>query len=70
MADKQPPQRPEPGSNAGWVAVGTLLSGVIVWGFVGGVLDAWLAIPKHLGLLVGMIVGIAGALYLVMKRFG
>jgi hypothetical protein len=70
MADKQPPQRPEPGANAGWVAVGTLLSGVIVWGFVGGVLDAWLAIPKHLGLLVGMIVGIAGALYLVMKRFG
>ena len=70
MADKQPPQRPEPGANAGWVAVGTLLSGVIVWGFVGGLLDAWLAIPKHLGLLVGMIVGIAGALYLVMKRFG
>ena len=70
MADKQPPQRPEPGANAGWVAVGTLLSGIIVWGFVGGVLDAWLAIPKHLGLLVGMIVGIAGALYLVMKRFG
>jgi ATP synthase protein I len=70
MADKQPPQRPEPGANAGWVAVGMLLSGIVVWGFVGGVLDAWLGLPKHLGLLVGMIVGIAGALYLVMKRFG
>ena len=70
MADKQPPQRPGPGSDSGWVAVGMLLSGIIVWGFVGGVLDVWLGLPKHIGLLVGMIAGIAGALYLVMKRFG
>jgi ATP synthase protein I len=70
MADKQPSQRPEPGANAGWVAVGTLLSGIIVWGFAGWLLDKWLGIPNSIGLLVGMIVGISAALYLVMKRFG
>ena len=70
MADKKPPQRPDPGANAGWVAVGTLLSGVVVWGGLGWLLDWWLGIPKHIGLLVGMIVGIVAALYLVMKRFG
>jgi ATP synthase protein I len=72
MADKQPPhQSPGPsGENAGWVAVGTLLSGIAVWGFIGWLLDEWLGIPKHLGLLVGMIVGITASLYLVMKRFG
>lgn len=70
MADKQPPQRPGPDANAGWVAVGTLLGGIVVWGGVGWLLDWWLGIPKHLGLLVGMIVGIVAALYIVMKRFG
>jgi ATP synthase protein I len=70
MADKQPPQRPLPGANSGWAAVGTLLAGIIVWGFIGGLFDAWLGIPDHIGLLVGMIVGISAALFLVMKRFG
>jgi len=70
MADKQPPQRPGPGENAGWAALGTLLSGIVVWGGIGWLLDWWLGIPKHLGLLIGMIVGISLALYLVMKRFG
>jgi ATP synthase protein I len=71
MAEKQPPQRPGPGGeNAGWSALGTLLGGILVWGGVGWLLDKWLGIPNHLGLLVGMIVGITAALYIVMKRFG
>ena len=70
MADKQPPKRPDPGANAGWAALGTLLSGLIVWGGVGSLLDWWLGIPNNIGLLVGMIVGISLSLYLVMKRFG
>jgi F0F1-type ATP synthase assembly protein I len=70
MADKQPPEKPDPGSNAGWSALGTLLGGLLVWGGIGWLLDRWLGIPNQLGLLVGMMIGIAGALYLVMKRFG
>jgi len=41
-----------------------------VLGWIGWLLDRWLGIPNQIGLLVGMMVGIAGALYLVMKRFG
>jgi F0F1-type ATP synthase assembly protein I len=70
MADKQQEKRPDPGANAGWSALGTLLGGVVAWGGIGYALDWWFHIPRHLGLLVGMIVGIVGALYLVMKRFG
>jgi len=70
MADNDPPKRPEPGANAGWAALSTLISGIAVWGAAGALLDWWLGIPKHIGLLVGMIVGIAAALYLVVKKFG
>ncbi|HEX8627641.1 MAG TPA: hypothetical protein VF755_05670 [Catenuloplanes sp.] len=70
MADKQPPQRPGPGSNAGWTALSTLLSGIIVWGGIGALLDWWLDIPNRIGLLVGMIVGMVLALYLIIKKFG
>jgi ATP synthase protein I len=70
MADKQPPQRPDPGANAGWAALGTLLGGIVTWGGIGWLLDSWLKIPNHIGLLVGMIVGITVAMYVVMKRFG
>lgn len=70
MADKQPPQRPGPGANAGWAALSTLLSGIIVWGGIGALLDWWLDIPNRIGLLVGMIVGMALSLYLIIKRFG
>jgi ATP synthase protein I len=70
MTDKQHEKRPDPGANAAWSVLGTLLSGVVAWGGIGYLLDWWLDIPRHFGLLVGMIVGIVGALYLVMKRFG
>jgi ATP synthase protein I len=70
MADNQPPKRPGPGANEGWAALSTLISGIAVWGAAGALLDWWLGIPKHIGLLVGMIVGIAASLYLVVKKFG
>jgi len=52
------------------VALGTLLSGILVWGGVGALMDWWLGIPKHFGLLVGMVLGLALALYMIIKRFG
>lgn len=48
----------------------TLLSGIIVWGGIGALLDWWLDIPNRIGLLVGMIVGMVLALYLIIKKFG
>jgi ATP synthase protein I len=70
MAEEQPPQRSNPSSNAGWTALGTLLGGVIAWGGIGALLDWWLEIPSRIGLLVGMIVGLSTAVYMVIKRFG
>jgi ATP synthase protein I len=70
MTDKQSPRSPDPGSNAGWAALSTLLSGILVWGGLGLLLDWWLHIPNHLGLLVGMIAGLVLSVYMIIKRFG
>lgn len=71
MAGDQPPQqRPDPqsGANDGWVAVGYLLAGIGVWGGIGWFIDRWL----HWGgaaTAVGSIIGVAGGIYLVLRRF-
>jgi ATP synthase protein I len=70
MTDKQSPPSSGPGPNAGWVALSTLLSGILVWGGIGALLDWWLDIPKHIGLLIGMMLGLALSLYMIIKRFG
>ncbi len=70
MADRQHRNRPDPGANAGWAALGTLLSGILAWGGIGALVDWWLGIPKHIGLLVGLMLGAGTALYVIMKRFG
>jgi ATP synthase protein I len=54
----------------GWSALSYLIAGIGGWGFVGWLVDRWLEVPKHLGLLVGMLVGAAAAVYLVVKKLG
>lgn len=51
-----------------WNAFGLIVSGVLVWGGVGFLVAAWLdtAWPR----LVGLLVGMAGGLYLVWLRYG
>lgn len=73
MADDQPPRRPSDdassGANAGWTAVGYLISGIAFWGFVGWLVDRWL----HTGGIttaVGCVLGAAGGIYLVVKKLG
>lgn len=70
--DQSPQKRPDPraGANAGWTAVGYLLAGIGVWGGIGWLVDAWLGIPQHFGTMVGMLIGMAGAVYLIVKNMG
>lgn len=56
------------GANDGWLAISYLVAGIGVWGFLGWLVDGWLAVPAHLGTMVGMVLGMAGAVYLIVKR--
>ena len=54
--------------NAMWSIFGYLLSGLIFWGGIGYGLDKWL--DTGIFTLIGLLVGISGAIYLVWLRFG
>jgi ATP synthase protein I len=70
MADDKSPQRQAAaGANAAYTALGYLIAGIGIWGFLGWLLDGWLGLP-HIGLVVGMVVGTALAIYLIVKRLG
>ncbi len=51
-----------------WGAFGLLISGVVVWGGVGWLLSEWLGNPVFV--MVGLLVGMGAALYLVWFRYG
>jgi ATP synthase protein I len=71
MAGEQSsPKRSQSGADVGWAALGYLIAGIGVWGLIGWLIDRWLDVPMHLGLLVGMLIGTAGAVYLIVKRMG
>ena len=50
-------------------ALGYLLAGMAFWGFVGWLIDHWLHI-RGIATAIGVVVGAALAVYLVVKRFG
>ena len=64
------PEREPPGRGAEmvWSIIGTLIAGVLAWGGIGWLLDQWLG-TRYL-VAVGIIVGMAGAFYLIIKRYG
>jgi ATP synthase protein I len=65
------PDRGDDSSNSGmvWSVVGTLVSGVLVWGGVGYLIDRWVG-TTDVFLPIGLIVGFAAAMYLVIHRYG
>jgi ATP synthase protein I len=67
--DQSPQQQGAAGANAGYAALGYLVSGIGFWGFIGWLLDRWLGLP-HIGLMVGLVGGAALAIYLIVKRLG
>ncbi|WP_299952124.1 AtpZ/AtpI family protein [uncultured Modestobacter sp.] len=52
----------------GWGVTGTLLSGMAVWGGAGWLVDQWL--DTRVFFPVGIILGVAVAIYVVIKRYG
>lgn len=54
------------GAHQGWSVVATLFAGMFVWGGIGWLVDLWLntTFVKAIGVLVGM----AAAVYLVVIR--
>ncbi len=67
------PDRPGPGAARqgeadAWGALGLVISGVLVWGVVGYVLSVRL--DSTLPLVLGLLLGMFGGLYLVWFRYG
>lgn len=48
--------------------LGYLLAGILVWGFLGWLAEGFLGVPTGVGIATGMMLGAAGAIYLIMKR--
>ncbi|TYL45957.1 hypothetical protein FXB39_15750 [Nocardioides sp. BGMRC 2183] len=51
-----------------WHAFGYLLSGVLFYGGIGWVLDAWLGTPYLV--VVGILIGAGLGIYMTFARFG
>lgn len=56
------------GAETGWAVTGTMISGMAMWGGAGWLLDQWLDIRVFFP--VGVILGMAAAIYLVVVRYG
>lgn len=63
----RPPGRPSD-AGVGWAVLSTLLAGILVWGGIGWLIDLWL--HTWVGRVVGMLVGFAGAIYLIIRKYG
>lgn len=62
------PARQGSGADTGWAVIGTMLSGMAVWGGVGWLLDQW--VDTRVFAPVGIILGVASAIYVVVARYG
>jgi F0F1-type ATP synthase assembly protein I len=68
MSQPEPPDRRGGGADVVWSIIGTLVAGVLAWGGIGWLLDRWLG--TEFLVAVGILVGAAGAFYLIVKRYG
>jgi ATP synthase protein I len=68
MSGPEQPRRPGGGSDIVWSILGTLVAGVLAWGAIGWLLDRWLG--TEFLVAVGILVGAAGAFYLIIRRYG
>jgi F0F1-type ATP synthase assembly protein I len=69
MSEPGPPKEPSgPGADVVWSILGTLIAGVLAWGGIGWLLDRWLG--TRFLVAIGVLVGAAGAFYLIIRRHG
>jgi hypothetical protein len=68
MSQPRRPGRRPGGSDIVWSILGTLVAGVLAWGGIGWLLDRWLG--TRFLVAVGVLVGAAGAFYLIIRRYG
>jgi len=68
MSRREGPGGPGGGGDVVWSILGTLIAGVLAWGGIGWLLDRWLGTSFLVA--VGILVGAAGAFYLIIKRYG
>ncbi|MEA2580813.1 MAG: synthase protein [Actinomycetota bacterium] len=57
------------GMGIGWAITATMIGGILVWGGVGFLADHLLG-TVHVFTAIGMVLGEAGAIYLVYLRYG
>jgi F0F1-type ATP synthase assembly protein I len=62
------PARQGSGAETGYAVIGTMISGMAVWGGAGWLLDQWWDIRVFFP--VGVILGMAVAIYVVVARYG
>ena len=64
------PDRGDGWSGAGeaWSIIGTLLAGPLVWGGIGYLIDRWAGLHGTF-VAIGVIVGAAGSVYLVIVKY-
>ncbi|MFC4589225.1 AtpZ/AtpI family protein [Sphaerisporangium corydalis] len=55
-------------ANAAWSIPSTLLSGMLIWGGIGWLLDRWLGLSAFFP--IGIILGVVLAVYLVYVKYG
>lgn len=69
-AEGPKPDKPSTGGlDAGWSIISYLLGGMLVWGGVGWLVDRWVGTDPAF-LVVGLLVGIVGAITIVFIRYG
>jgi F0F1-type ATP synthase assembly protein I len=68
MSQPEQPGKPGGGGDIVWSIIGTLVAGVLAWGGIGWLLDRWLG--TEFLVAVGILVGAAGAFYLIVRRYG
>ena len=58
------------GMGIGWAVTSTLVGGIAVWGSLGYAADRLLGLNSRVLTAVGIVLGAAGAIYLVYLRYG
>jgi ATP synthase protein I len=72
--DQTPPPAGDPGDHRpdagqGWTALAYLIGGMSVWGFIGWLVDQRLD-TGGVATGIGVVLGMAGGIYLVVRRLG